>query len=625
MRKSTCFLTFLLPILFSNQLSAQKDSTHFVTKWHAYDYPTYDSSMTILTDTNYAYNYDIDWENDGVFDTLGVQGNATHYYSLGDTVSIRIRGNYPRIVIKNKQKLLTVTQWGTTYWKDMSNAFAHCRSLRQFEATDLPRLDSVRNMSRMFYNARNFKDSIINQWDVSAVENMSEMFMHTDSFSVSLNAWDVSSVRNMKSMFAQSKFNSAIDSWDVSSVTNMEGMFNSPFNDFSPFNQAIGNWDVSSVTTMESMFEGARSFNQPIGNWDVSSVTTMERMFEWADSFNQPIGNWDVSSVTTMERMFYYADSFNQPIGNWDVSSVTTMYRLFRSARSFNQLIGNWDVSSVTTMERMFAGAISFNQPIGNWDVSSVTTMHRMFRGAASFNQSIGTWDVSAVTDMGDMFYNAFSFNGQIDSWDVSSVTSMSLMFYQAYSFNQPLSSWDVSSVTNMGAMFFNASHFDQNLSNWDISTLYNMGNLFNNSGLSIQNYDSILIAWQSKPHQSGVVFGGAGLEYCLGDSARQQLINQSSWQFSGDTKNCTTVGLNEAKQNDNNFSVYPIPSQGVVTVEVQKVNANDLLRIYNARGMLVQELRLNSGANKVDLSNYADGLYLFRLGVKEEKVLLSR
>src|SRR5690606_19246351 len=131
--------------------------------------------------------------------------------------------------------------------------------------------------------------------------------------------------------------------------------------------------------------------------------------------------------------------------------------------------------------------------------------------------------------------------------------------------------------------------------------TLYNMGNLFNNSGLSIQNYDSILIAWQSKPHQSGVVFGGSGLEYCLGDSARQQLINQSAWQFSGDTKNCTTVGLNEAKQNDNNFSVYPVPSQGVVTVDVQKVNANDLLRIYNARGMLVQELQLNSGANKVD------------------------
>lgn len=78
MKAFVCSLPFFWLFLFSNHLIAQKDSTHFVTKWNAFDYgwPTYDSSVTILVDTNYSYNYDTDWNNDGVFDTLNVQGSA---------------------------------------------------------------------------------------------------------------------------------------------------------------------------------------------------------------------------------------------------------------------------------------------------------------------------------------------------------------------------------------------------------------------------------------------------------------------------------------------------------------------------------------------------------------------
>src|SRR5690606_20006111 len=86
----TFSLLLLFILCFSNS-QAQKDSTHFVTTWATTVYSHYnDSLISIHTDPNYNYNFDVDWDNDGVFDTLGVKGDVTHQYTSFDTVTIRI-------------------------------------------------------------------------------------------------------------------------------------------------------------------------------------------------------------------------------------------------------------------------------------------------------------------------------------------------------------------------------------------------------------------------------------------------------------------------------------------------------------------------------------------------------
>ena len=140
-----------------------------------------------------------------------------------------------------------------------------------------------------------------------------------------------------------------LNNWDVSSVTNMRDMFR-----YSSFNQDIGNWDTSSVENMRGMFDGASDFNQDIGNWDTSSVTSMAFMFS-DSSFNQDIGNWDTSSVTSMAFMFSDS-SFNQDIGNWDTSSVTYMAFMFQDS-SFNQDLSEWCVPGVESEPDNFGNA----------------------------------------------------------------------------------------------------------------------------------------------------------------------------------------------------------------------------------------------------------------------------
>ena len=66
----------------------------------------------------------------------------------------------------------------------------------------------------------------LEDWDVSEVTNMKEMFKDCDNFNADLSKWNVSSVKDMRYMFYDCiKFKSDLSKWDVSSVKNMVEMF----------------------------------------------------------------------------------------------------------------------------------------------------------------------------------------------------------------------------------------------------------------------------------------------------------------------------------------------------------------------------------------------------------------
>ena len=636
------YLVLFLSLAITSSLFSQKDSTHFVTTWRTYN-PGVSNDSSVMLNANLAinnpfnfFNYDVDWDNDGIFDTLNVTtGIISHQYLDTGTYTIRIRGQFSTVRFGNsrtlffspgdREKLVSIDQWGTQVWRDLSQAFDGCDSMI-YNTQDIPNLSMISSTSLMFSNTKKFNGNL-SLWNVSSVTDMSYMFYGASSFNQQLNSWDVSSVADMRRMFdGASAFNQPLNSWDVSSVTNMLAMFSRA----SSFNQPLNSWNVSAVTGMSFMFgsiiRGSTSnFNQPLNNWDVSSVRTMASMFSKATSFNQPIDSWDVSSVTDMEYMFTGASSFNQPLNSWDVSSVNSMLAMFAGATSFNQLINSWNVFSVTNMSAMFGGASSFNQLINSWDVSSVTTMYNMFGEASSFNQPLNNWNVSSVTDMNFMFSRASSFNQPLNSWNVSSVTSMVLLFKLATSFNQPLNSWNVSSVTDMLRMFNDATSFDQPLNNWQIDSVYSMNNMFDNSNLSVTNYDNILIAWQANPHQMNVGFGALNLEYCLGNNARTMLI-ADGWVFNGDTINCLGVGEYELENVVKEFTISPNPSSGIFKLSIESNHINELTyQLVDIRGVLQKDAILINGQTRIDYSYLPNGIYFLRIGEEVKKIIISK
>jgi surface protein len=164
-----------------------------------------------------------------------------------------------------------------------------------------------------------------------------------------------------------------INKWDVSNLQDFSNIFIA----VDTLNEDMSSWNVSNVTTMFGMFGFARSFNQDLSCWNVSNMTNMEKMFCFANAFNQDLSSWNVSNVTNMNCMFYDVTAFNQNLSNWNVSKVTNMGAMFMSASSFNQNLSLWNVSSVNRMSRMFEGATSFDQDIDSWDIWDSTKLYR--------------------------------------------------------------------------------------------------------------------------------------------------------------------------------------------------------------------------------------------------------
>jgi len=350
----------------------------------------------IIPTTGSGYNYNVDCNNDGINEATGVTGNYTCTYATSGTYTIRIKRNdggatgtawdgFPRIYFHNsgdKDKILSVNQWGKAKWTSMAFAFYGCSKLNSasvvggtgepYWATDAPNLSNVTSLNQMFHEA--------------------------------------------------STFNQPVNNWDTHTITNMRAVFR---NDNS-FNQPLNNWNTANVTTMYEMFYGAKAFNQPIGNWNTGQVIIMRAMFYSAIAFNQPISNWNTSQVITMVGMFWGAKAFNQPLNNWNTSSVKKMWAMFAAATKFNQPIGNWNTTNLTDIGWMFWNAPAFNQDISNWNTGNITRMTEAFAGDSAFNQNLGSWNVTSLEDAADMFYDVTLSTNNYDAlligWDAQNL-----------------------------------------------------------------------------------------------------------------------------------------------------------------------------------------------------------
>ncbi len=298
---------------------------------------------------------------------------------------------------------------------------------------------------------------------------------------------------------------------------------------------------------------------------DLSNVTAFDNLFRNATTVNADLSGWNVSTITNMINTFSGATAFNGDISTWNTSNVLNMAFMFAGATSFNQDISGWNTSMVNTMDFMFASTSAFNQNIGGWNTSMVNNMGSMFRNSPVFNQDISGWNTGNVNNMSFMFFNTPSFNQDISGWNTGMVNNMTRMFNSATAFNQDISGWNTSMVNTMDFMFANATAFNQDIGGLDISGVLNMANMLDNSGISQANYDAILIGWAAQTVQSGVNLGANGLLYCIGETARNTLINApNSWTITGDTNDCFTSAFITTWQTTVANETITLPNNGI-------------------------------------------------------------
>ena len=144
---------------------------------------TPNESITIPIRSTYSYNYQIDWDDDGVYEVTGATTNKTHIFPTVGDHKVAVKGLFPAIYFNysvSRDKLVSIYQWGTNQWRTMDSAFRRCTNLNG-TAIDTPDLSLVTSMESMFNQATSFNGAIGN-WDVSNVISMKGMFFNASSF-----------------------------------------------------------------------------------------------------------------------------------------------------------------------------------------------------------------------------------------------------------------------------------------------------------------------------------------------------------------------------------------------------------------------------------------------------------
>ena len=504
------------------------DSGGFVTVWRT---TANDESIIIPTNSNFTYNYTVDW-GDGT-DPITYTGNASHTYADADDYVVTITGNFPQIYFNNtsahQTKIRNISRWGNQVWASMQNSFYGATNLTILGDAGSPDLSVVTNTSQMFRGAT-LVNHLGGDWDVGTVTDMSSMFNGATSFNADVSEWDVSNVINMSGVFNRaSAFNADISAWVVSGVTEMNSMFNGA----SVFNADISKWDVSGVTNMNNMLNGASAFDQNLGAWDVGAVTAAGNMLLGVtlsrENYDALLAGWSKLSGLTMGLSFHaggsqFCDAFarhgltaangwtitdggratNCPlvadafITTWAVAAMQNLIIPTNNNFTYDYIVdwgddsitgdhmgdadhtytdaGTYTVTIIGDFPQLAVGSNTASRTairsVEQWGDQVWGSMQNNFAGAANlvFSPGAGQPDLSNVTSMRSMFQGARNFNSPIGDWNVSNVTDMAHMFQNARLFNQDLSAWDVSNVTDMSRMFNQANKFDQNLGAWDVS-----------------------------------------------------------------------------------------------------------------------------------------------------------
>jgi hypothetical protein len=282
-------------------------------------------------------------------------------------------------------------------------------------------VSNIVDASYMFWGISNFNGNI-EDWSTSSFQDISYMFYNNQT-ALELNSWDVSNVVNMVGTFSCNAnlltcTNPYIENWNVSAVEDMSYLFSGNVS----FNRSLANWDTRSVVNFNYFLSLHRDeqglFFIPPGlqNFDTSNAQSMEFMFS-SRRINYSLGVWDVSKVTSMRSMFSMSQLQND-LADWDLSSLVDANSKFRGTIWDPGFQLNLDYSNVQNFSFMFSRGYSFgepydtnfNQDISSWNVSNAINMSSMFQENQVYNHDLSSWDVSNVVDFTNFAAGSTSF-----------------------------------------------------------------------------------------------------------------------------------------------------------------------------------------------------------------------
>ena len=440
-----------------------------------------------------------------------------------------------------------------------------------------------------------------------SIKNTSGMFEGNSSFAQSLNGWDVSTVENCSNMFKDTTYNKPLSRWETDSMKNLSGMFEGN----SSFDQSLNNWGASTFEDTSNMFKDT-SYNKPLGKWfkkqdGVSyNIKYLSGMFKGNAQFNQNISSWDTSTCQTFKGMFESSTNFDKNINDWNMLNATDVSDMFKNT-SYDKPLSKWfkkqnGVSySIKDVSGMFEGNSSFAQSLNDWDVSTIENCSNMFKDT-TYNKPMWRWETDSMKNLSGMFEGNTAFKQNIGNWDSSTFEDTSNMFKNA-AYDKPMWKWfkpssnKTYSIKNVSGMFEGNTEFKQNINSWDTRGIEDSSRLFKDTA-----YNKPMWKWFSDI--AGTKAGWSDTNY---------VIKDVSSMFEGNTAFKQNVNGWKSLTFEDTSNMFKNAAYNQPLWKWFKPDPNNTYSIKNVSGMFEGNTEFNQNINSWDTRTIEDISHMFK------------
>ncbi len=263
-----------------------------------------DNQFTIPT-TGVGYNYSVVTSEQSL---SGQTGNCTLTWTNPGTYQVKIYATtgFPRIYFNNvgdKEKLLSIDNWGSIKWSSFTNAFRGCVNLSQCVGNaDTSNVDSF---SMAFYDCNGLTSIDTSNWDTSNVDSFYAAFLDCRILtSIDTSNWDTSKVTSFKFAFVYCyELKGDFSGLDLDIVTNINLIFgSSDINETGTttnYDNTLVGWANQTVNSGLSPSFGSSKYGQGKVDEGTTDGTTANKLVDSSQNFLTTVTVGDVIHNTT--------------------------------------------------------------------------------------------------------------------------------------------------------------------------------------------------------------------------------------------------------------------------------------------------------------------------------------
>ncbi len=297
--------------------------------------------------------------------------------------------------------------------------------------------------------------------------------------------------------------------------------------------------------------------------------------------------------------MTYSGGEYNYGV----IFSMDTNGNRYKVLLNFNDTNGQNPYGALTLSGNILYGMTYYGGAWGNGLVFAIDTNGSAYKDLLDFNSANGKYPHGSLCLSGKQLFGMTISGGTDSEGVVFSIDTNGSMYKVLLNFNTSNGQTPYGSLILSGKVLYGMTSTGGANTGGNIFSIDTSGSGYKDM------YDCDITQIMNGVYPYGSL--------CLSGNSLYGMTTQGGlWAegviFKMDTN--TVAGINELSVNSGVIALFPNPNNGNFTLYLQGISGKSQITVYNLLGEQVYQTSLNSTTTQIDMSNKAEGLYLYRI-----------